>query len=162
VVGSVFGSDFALELSLAIRSTELAETFAEVATGKRDAKIEAEVLSALRARLPEINEDSSGSFSSSTLASRTSKTLDLMAPAYAIDAACASSLASLEAACELLRTGSVDLALYGGGDRAMRVQRYEGYCQFYALSKTDRARPFDEKADGFLPGEGAAVCVLKR
>jgi acyl transferase domain-containing protein/NAD(P)-dependent dehydrogenase (short-subunit alcohol dehydrogenase family) len=157
IMGSVFGSDFALELSLAIRSEELAETIAEFAPGKA-----AGALERLRARLPEINEDSSGSFSSSTLASRTSKTLDLMGPAYAIDAACASSLASLEAACELLATGAVDLAIYGGGDRAMRVQRYEGYCQFFALSKTDCARPFDARADGFLPGEGAAVLVLKR
>src|SRR5262249_3840447 len=71
IMGSVFGSDFALELSLAIRAAELAETIADECGGGPE--IEAEALRLLRARLPEINEDSSGSFSSSTLASRTSK-----------------------------------------------------------------------------------------
>lgn len=162
LVGSVFGSDYALELSLAIRSTELAEAIAEVLGLELSSPAVMSALAAIRARLPSINEDSSGSFSSSTLASRTAKTLDLMGPSYAIDAACASSLASLEAACELLADGAADMVLYGGGERAMRVQRYEAYCQFYALSKGDRPRPFDEGADGFLPGEAAAVCVLKR
>jgi acyl transferase domain-containing protein/acyl carrier protein len=162
LVGSVFGSDYALELALAIRSTEVAEAVSEAMGLPASSEQIQAILAAIRARLPNINEDSSGSFSSSTLASRTSKTLDLMGPSYSIDAACASSLASLEAAAELLGSGEVDVVLYGGGERAMRVQRYEAYCQFYALSRGDRPRPFDEAADGFLPGEGAAVCVLKR
>ncbi len=161
IVGSVFGSDYALELSLAIRALELAETVVTEAGRQDDTALFDQVLAALRSRFPSINEDSSGSFSSSTLASRTAKTLDLMGPAYAIDAACASSLASLEAGCELLRNGTVDLVAYAGADRGMRVQRYEAYCQFYALTK-GQPRPFDRNADGFLPGEGAAVCILKR
>ncbi len=159
LMGTVFGSDFALELSLAIRSQELAEDLAEALDQPERYE---EMLQTLRAPLPSINEDSSGSFSSSTLASRIAKTLDLHGPTYTIDAACASSLASLESACELLQRGVVDLAIHGGGDRAMRVQRYEAYCQFYALTRTGQPKPFDANADGFIPGEGAAVCVLKR
>ncbi len=161
-VGTVFGSDYALALALAIRSQELADVAAEVLDRVGDPALIEEILTALRKRYPSINEDSSGSFSSSTLASRTAKTLDFMGPTYALDAACASSLASMEAACELLRAGVVDVAIHGGGDRAMRVQRYEAYCQFYSLSRSSVPRPFDHRADGFIPGEGAGVCVLKR
>ncbi len=162
MMGTVFGSDYALELSLAIRSLEVAEVVLESMGRQGDEALLQDLLAALRSDLPSINEDSSGSFSSSTLASRIAKTLDFMGPAYAIDAACASSMASMEAACELLRDGAVDLAIAGGGDRAMRVQRYEAYCQFYALTKTGHPRPFDVEADGFLPGEGAGALVLER
>jgi acyl transferase domain-containing protein len=161
IIGSVFGSDYALDLSLAIRSIELAEVIVKEAGREGDRALFDEVLEVLRRRFPSINEDSSGSFSSSTLASRTAKTLDLMGPTYAVDAACASSVASLEAAVELLRSGLVDHVVYGGGDRGMRVQRYEAYCQFYALTK-DQPRPFDRRADGFLPGEGSGICILER
>lgn len=162
VMGSVFGSDYALELSLAIRAAELTEDVVAALGEPVDAALEQEILQAVRGRLPSINEDSSGSFSSSTLASRIAKTLDLMGPTYSVDAACASSLASVEAACELLRGGVVDLALAGGGDRAMRVQRFEAYCQFYALTRSGQPHPFDVEADGFMPGEGAGVLVLER
>lgn len=161
-VGTVFGSDYALGLALAIRSQELTEVVLEVMGRAGDQALYDEVIAALRQPYPSINEDSSGSFSSSTLASRTAKVLDLMGPTYALDAACGSSLASMEAAVELLRSGIVDVAVHGGGDRAMRVQRYEAYCQFYAVSRDGQPRPFDERADGFVPGEGTGVCILKR
>lgn len=161
-MGTVFGSDYALELSLAIRALEVAQVVQTSMGREGDEALLQDALLALRGRLPSINEDSSGSFSSSTLASRIAKTLDLMGPAYAVDAACASSMASVESACELLRDGVVDLAIAGGGDRAMRVQRYEAYCQFYALTKSGAPHPFDAEADGFLPGEGAGALVLER
>ncbi len=161
LMGTVFGSDYALDLSLSIRALELGEVAAEQAGRPGDRALIDAITDTVRATLPSINEDSSGSFSSSTLASRVAKTLDLMGPTYTLDAACASSFASLEAACDLLADGDVDVAVYGGGDRAMRVQRYEAYCQFGAISRGE-PRPFDARADGFLPGEGAAVCVLMR
>ncbi|MBI4820903.1 MAG: SDR family NAD(P)-dependent oxidoreductase [Deltaproteobacteria bacterium] len=159
VMGTVFGSDYALELGTAIRAVELGEEL-EAITGLRG--IGREAVESIRKNLPSITEDSSGSFSSSTLSSRIAKTLDFMGPTFTVDAACASSLVSLEVAVELLQRGHVDLMIYGGGDRAMRVQRYEAYCQFYAISRSDEAHPFDVNADGFLPGEGAGVCVLER
>ena len=162
LVGTVFGSDYALELSLSIRAVEVAEAVAAAAGRPDDVELQTAVADAVRARLPSINEDSSGSFSSSTLASRIAKTLDFMGPTFTVDAACASSLASLDTACDLLASNEVDVVLYGGGDRAMRVQRYEAYCQFHAITASEAPRPFDESADGFLPGEGAAVCALKR
>ncbi len=166
-MGSVFGSDFALELALAIRVPEVGEALREILETEglgRDTmeKAVAQLEGAIRSSLPEVTEDSSGSFSSSTLASRIAKTLDLRGPTFSMDAACSSSLASMEAVCEALWAEDCDVGLFGGGDRSMRVQRFEGYCQFLSLSRSDRCAPFDAAADGFLPGEGAAVCVVKR
>jgi acyl transferase domain-containing protein/NAD(P)-dependent dehydrogenase (short-subunit alcohol dehydrogenase family) len=161
-VGTVFGSDYALQLSLSIRALELSNFYAMRTGQAHDKDYVAQLAESLRVNLPSINEDSSGSLSSSTLASRVAKTLDLMGPTFAIDAACASSLASLDIACDYLASKELDYVIYGGGDRAMRVQRYEAYCQFHAISKQEFPTPFDEKADGFFPGEGAAICVLKR
>ncbi len=162
IMGTTFGSDYALELSLAIRAPELAEDVAGILGIPGDTQRIEAITAEVRKCLPTINEDSSGSFSSSTLASRVAKTLDLMGPTYTMDSACAASLASLEAAAELLRSGRVDLAVYGGGDRAMRVQRFSTYAAAGVLSKSGRMLPFESGADGLLPGEGAAVLVLER
>jgi acyl transferase domain-containing protein/NAD(P)-dependent dehydrogenase (short-subunit alcohol dehydrogenase family)/acyl carrier protein len=166
-IGSVFGSDYALDLTLAMRVPEVGEAFEEALRAEGiepalAAQAVDQLEAHLRRRLPTITEDSSGSSSSSTLASRISKTLDLMGATFTIDAACSSSLASLEVACESLWAGHSDMAVCGGGDRSMRVQRFEDYCQQNALSLSNRCAPFDAEADGFLPGEGAVVCVLKR
>ncbi|MFO0724342.1 MAG: C45 family autoproteolytic acyltransferase/hydrolase [Myxococcota bacterium] len=162
IMGTTFGSDYALELSLAIRAPELSEDLAELAGKPGDKAQIAKLTEEIRKSLPTINEDSSGSFSSSTLASRVAKTLDLMGPTYTMDSACAASLASLEAAAELLRAGRVDLAIFGGGDRAMRVQRFSTYAAAGVLSKSGKMAPYEASADGLLPGEGAAVLVLER
>lgn len=166
-VGSVFGSDYAVELMLAMRVPEACEALVEAlrhegVEPRLAARAAAELETALRGRLPTITEDSSGSSSSSTLASRIAKTLDLQGSAFALDAACSSSLASLEVLCEALWASDCDLALWSGGDRSLRIQRFEDYCQQDLLSRRGRCVPFDAQADGFLPGEGALVCVLKR
>jgi hypothetical protein len=157
----------ALDLTLAIRVPEIAEAFAEALESEGvDSATAASAVSELeamvRSRLPVITEDSSGSSSSSTLASRISKTLDLQGATFSVDAACASSMATLEAACESLWAQDCDITLWGGGDRSMRVQRFEAPSQFDGLSRTERCVPLDASADGFLPGEGAVVCVLQR
>ncbi|MBI1746455.1 MAG: SDR family NAD(P)-dependent oxidoreductase [Acidobacteria bacterium] len=167
LVGSVFGSDFALQLALALRMPEVCD---ELKAAMREENIPPAELdhhlkefeACLGKLLPRINEDSSGSFSSSTLASRIAKTLDLMGPTFAVDAACASSLAAAEIGVESLRAGDCDMVICGGGERAMRVQRFEGYCQFYSLSRSGQCSPFDQNADGFLPGEGVGILLLKR
>lgn len=162
LMGTVFGSDYALDLSLSIRAVELAEAVAEAASRPGDRALIEQLTAAVRESLPSINEDSSGSFSSSTLASRVAKTLDLMGPTYTVDASCGASFAALEAACELLRAGGADLAIFGGGDRAMRVQRYATYAQAGVLGRGEDLRALEPGADGFFPAEGAAICVLER
>jgi acyl transferase domain-containing protein/NAD(P)-dependent dehydrogenase (short-subunit alcohol dehydrogenase family) len=167
VIGSEFGSDFALALTLAIRVPELTEAVLEVLqkidlSPRERSDALGELEARIRERVPRISEDSSGSFSASTLASRIAKTLDLNGPVFALDASSASSLASLEAACELLDARECDVVLYGGGDRSMRVQRFEAYSRAGMLARDGASRPFAGGSGGFLLGEGAGIGVLMR
>lgn len=95
------------------------------------------------------------------IAARVSHFYNLHGPAQTIDAACASSLAAIEAAVLGLRTHRFDLALAGGVDFVMDPAAYAGFAAMGALSDTG-SFPFDQRADGFVMGEGAVLFVLKR
>lgn len=96
------------------------------------------------------------------IANRVSHLLDLRGPSVALDAACAASLVAVHQACQLLRAGETSLALAGGvsaliGPGLTRVLDVAG-----ATAPDGRCKSFDESADGYGRGEGAAVVVLKR
>jgi len=95
-------------------------------------------------------------------ASRVGNRLDLMGPNYTIDAACASSLYAVDAAVSALLSGRSDLALAGGIHIFNNIPFLNVFCTLGAMSHQDEVRPFDEKADGMLPGEGVGIVVLKR
>lgn len=162
VVGTSFGTDYQVDLSLGLRAPEIAELAAEALGRRGDEAWVRETTAALRAKLPSINEDSSGSISSSTIASRVSKTLDLNGPTFALDASCTSSLAALEAAADMLSSGAADLVIMGGADRSMNVQRYESYDLGGLLTDESAPRALESDARGFLPGEGAVAFALQR
>ena len=93
---------------------------------------------------------------------RIANRLDLMGPAYTVDAACASSLVAVQLAVRDLLTGDCDLALAGGSQVWMPVPTLNLFCQLGALSRQQQLRPFDRDADGTLLGEGIGMVVLKR
>ncbi|AKU95088.1 modular polyketide synthase [Labilithrix luteola] len=96
------------------------------------------------------------------VASRLANRFDLHGPAYAVDAACASSLLALEQSCMLLGQGSVDLMVAGGVHLAQEATLWATFCQLGAMSRSGAIRPFAADADGVLLGEGVGVVVLKR
>lgn len=87
--------------------------------------------------------------------------LDAQGPRLGVDAACASSLAAIDRACELLRANDVDLVYAGGADSSMEPVIFTKFCRMGVLSRTG-SRPFDAQADGFVMGEGAAMFALTR
>ena len=95
------------------------------------------------------------------IAGRVANVFDLHGPNYTVDAACASSMAAMEAAMHGLVQGDIDAALTGGIDRNMGVNAFVKFCKIGALSATG-TRPYADGADGFVMGEGAAVFLLKR
>ncbi len=95
-------------------------------------------------------------------ASRIANRLDLRGGAYTIDAACASSLVAIDHACRDLASGVTDLAIAGGVHLCHDPTFYSVFCQLGALSRTESIRPFDQRADGLLVGEGVGMVVLKR
>ena len=82
-------------------------------------------------------------------------------PNFITDAACASSLAALQAAVEGLEHDQFDAVLTGGVDRSMGPESYIKFCKIGALS-AGGSRPYSDKADGFVMGEGAVIYLLKR
>ncbi len=93
---------------------------------------------------------------------RIANRLDLMGPAYTIDAACASSLVAVEHAVRGLLAGDHDLALAGGSQVWMPVATLNLFCRLGALSRREQLRAFDKDADGTLLSEGIGAVVLKR
>ncbi|WP_432109196.1 polyketide synthase [Streptomyces sp. AA1529] len=79
----------------------------------------------------------------------------------AVEAACASSLAAVDLAVSRLRTGSVDYALAGGVELPCNA-RDMVLCSALGLLSHEKITPFDESADGFSPGDGCALFLLKR
>lgn len=111
--------------------------------------------------LPEFSEDTCGGVLSSLVAGRVANCFDLKGTAVVTDAACASALAAVDAAVNALRRGECDVALAGAADTRVDPLTYVFFCSLGGLSAKG-SYPFDERADGFVLGEGSGMLVLKR
>jgi macrolactin polyketide synthase MlnD len=83
-------------------------------------------------------------------------------PNLVVDTACSSSLVSIHLACQSLRTGESELAVAGGVELLLDETVYMLVSQAKALSPDGKCHTFDESANGFVPGEGCGVVLLKR
>ncbi|MFJ6215669.1 SDR family NAD(P)-dependent oxidoreductase [Streptomyces sp. NPDC092296] len=95
------------------------------------------------------------------LASRLAYHLDLRGPSVTVDTSCSSSLLAIHLACEAIRSGQTELAFAGGVALLFTPELHVLASKAGMLSPTGRCRAFDQGADGFVPGEGVAVVVLK-
>lgn len=98
----------------------------------------------------------------SVIPARISYFLNLQGPAISIDTACSSSLVAIHTACQGLWTGDLDMALSGGVFLQSTPGFYLSANRAGMLSPTGKCHTFDGEADGFVPGEGVGVVVLKR
>ncbi len=96
------------------------------------------------------------------VASRIAARLGFGGPAFTVDAACASSLVAVDSAVAELASGRCDTVLAGGVHHCHDITLWSVFSQLRALSRTQRIRPFDRRADGILIGEGTGVVVLRR
>ncbi|NUR63035.1 MAG: KR domain-containing protein, partial [Catenulispora sp.] len=96
------------------------------------------------------------------LAAHLAQHFDLRGPNLVLDSACSSSLVAVHTAAQALRLGEIDLAVAGGVSVLLDEEPYREFSVARALSPTGRAYAFDERADGFVPGEGCGVLLLKR
>lgn len=98
----------------------------------------------------------------SILSARISYLLNLKGPCMAIDTACSSSLVAISEACSSILSGACDMALAGGVSvltgPSMHIMTSKGEM----LSRDGRCFTFDFRANGFVPGEGVGVILLKR
>jgi acyl transferase domain-containing protein/phosphopantetheinyl transferase (holo-ACP synthase) len=126
----------------------------------------AEELEALREELqrvlPSLGPETVPGLIPNIIVGRIANRLDLMGPAYTVDAACASSLVAVQHAVRNLLSGDCDLALAGGSQVWMPVATLNLFCRLGALSRREQLRAFDKDADGTLLSEGIGAVVLKR
>ncbi|MEU9477444.1 aminotransferase class I/II-fold pyridoxal phosphate-dependent enzyme [Streptomyces sp. NPDC048191] len=90
-----------------------------------------------------------------------SRHFGLGGPSFAVDAACASSLVALDQAMLHLRRGTCTTAVVGGVFLSLTPDSLVGFSRLGALSAEGVCRPFDERADGFVLGEGAGAVVVR-
>ncbi len=92
--------------------------------------------------------------------------LKLHGPNSTVVTACATSTHAIGDAWHIIRRGDAEIMLAGGAEAAISHIAFSGFCAARALStRNDQpekaSRPFDQKRDGFVMGEGAGVVVLE-
>lgn len=96
----------------------------------------------------------------SSIPNRVSHLLGVTGPSLPIDTMCSSSLVALDLACQQLRSGRCEMALVGGVNLYEHPAAYIRMTRNGMLADSPQARIFGN-GTGFVPGEAAAVVVLK-
>jgi acyl transferase domain-containing protein len=166
VVGTEFGGDFAFQLQMGLRIPEL-ERHIEALLVKRglslaDAKQAGKDYGEAMLKSWPALIDETGSFSTSSLASRIGKTWNMMGGAAAIDAGQSSGLAALSTSVDMLLARACDMMICAAGQRRMGWPIYESLALSGDLAKGPARSPLDAGAQGNVPGEGVVVVLLKR
>ncbi|EEA25741.1 polyketide synthase, putative [Talaromyces marneffei ATCC 18224] len=96
------------------------------------------------------------------LANRISWFFDLRGASYNVDSACSSSAVAVDHACQMLRSGSVDMSIAAGSNLILDPDYSTILSNMHILSPDSRCYAFDHRANGYSRGEGIGVIVLKR
>lgn len=165
VVGTEFNSDFGVNLTMGMRTPEfvalLTSSLKSAGIPDAEARTISETFGNEYVANSNALHDETASYTSSTLASRITKTFDLMGGAYSVDAGGCSSFAAIAAGLDQLRSHCCDTVLCAGAQRSMDIAGYSTLAGKRLLATTSRPG-FDSNADGFVPGECTVVLLLKR
>ena len=120
-------------------------------------------ISAFNSAIPsQINAYTSTGTSHSAAVGRISFLLDWKGPSVAVDTACSSSLVAVHLACQSLRAYECHMALAGGVSLILAPEELISINRLGMLAADGFCKTFDSRADGFVPGEGCGIAVLKR
>lgn len=97
----------------------------------------------------------------SLIANRISHEFDLKGPSMAIDTACSSALVALHQATQALASGECSAAFVGGVSILCSPTYFISFSKAGMLSPEGKCRTFDERASGYVRGEGAGMLLLK-
>ncbi len=96
------------------------------------------------------------------VAGRIANRLNLGGTNCVTDAACASTFSALSMAVAELQLGHSDLVIAGGVDTLNDIFMFMCFSKTPALSPSGDCRPFSDRADGTMLGEGLGMVALKR
>ncbi|RQO64205.1 hypothetical protein DBR43_33120, partial [Pedobacter sp. KBW06] len=88
--------------------------------------------------------------------------LGFRGPSIGIDTQCSSSLTAIHLACESIHRGESTMALAGGVSLSLHPSKYTWLSNSMFLSSKGTCESFGEGGDGYVPGEGVGVVLLKR
>lgn len=97
----------------------------------------------------------------SSIASRTAYKLNLTGPCMTIKATCATALAAVHTASQMLLNYESDVMIAGSVNLSLNTDSY-AYLEGGITSKDGIMRAFSKKAGGCVPGDGIGMIVLKR
>ena len=86
---------------------------------------------------------------------------NLHGQAFSVGSACAAGAHAIGVATRLIQMGDVDAVVAGGAEATLTPLARASFKAAGALSPTGVSRPFDERRDGFVMGEGAGILVLE-
>ncbi len=112
--------------------------------------------------LDEIDVYTGTGTSHSVTGGRLSYLWDLQGPNVTLDTACSSSLVAVHLAVQSLRNRECNMALAGGVNLMLTPEFTVAASRMHMLAPDGRCKTFDQRADGFVRGEGCGVVVLKR
>lgn len=95
------------------------------------------------------------------LPNRISHFFDLRGPSVPVDTGCSSALVALDAARRAIAQGDCDGALVGAVNLYLHVSRFSTLCQARLASTREEPLLFEQGGDGFVPGEGVGMVLLK-
>ncbi len=117
--------------------------------------------SVFKSVFPPVDEDTLAGALSNTVAGRVCNYLDLHGGGYTVDGACASSLLAVINGAKSLVLNEVDMVFAGGVDISLDTFELIGFAKTGALT-LEEMRVYDDRASGFIPGEGCGFVILKR
>ncbi|MBX2807458.1 MAG: SDR family NAD(P)-dependent oxidoreductase [Cellvibrionaceae bacterium] len=97
----------------------------------------------------------------SVAANRLSYFFDWHGPSMVVDTACSSSLVAIDSAIKAMASGDCESALVGAVHLLLTPAQFVRFSKMGMLSPTGQLRAFDEKANGYVRGEGAGFLYLK-
>lgn len=109
----------------------------------------------------EIEAHYSTGLAANIIANRISHFFDFRGPSFPIDTACSSSLNAIHSAIQALEQGDCDVALAGGVNLILTPSRHIAFSKMGMLSPTGECNTFDDSANGYVRGEGAAFILMK-
>ncbi len=116
----------------------------------------------LEAVLPSLTEDSFSGTLPNVISGRIANRLDFRGRNFVVDAACASSLAAVDIACQELNSRRANLVIAGAVDLHNDLIDYLKFSSVGALSNEGTCKSFAQDAKGIALGEGVGVVILKR
>jgi acyl transferase domain-containing protein/acyl carrier protein/NAD(P)-dependent dehydrogenase (short-subunit alcohol dehydrogenase family) len=159
ILGVAAGTELFIEMASRVHKPEWVDAMRK--QGLPESKIDA-IKKELNNNFSSWNENTFPGLLGNVVSGRIANRFDFNGTNCVIDAACASSLAAVKMAIQELQLCTTDMAITGGSDALNDISMYMCFNQTTALSPSQDCRPFSDKGDGTVLGEGIAMMALKR